>query len=306
MSIDYFSYSQYLTEKYSAKTFRVSVDAGFSCPNRGKRRENHGCIYCDAHGARAVYLDRSAEIKKQIDTGTRFLKRRYEAEIFLLYLQAFTGTYGSCGFLKETWDYCLSLEKFRELIVSTRPDCIDEEKSVLLSSYIRDDFDVWVELGLQSCHNSTLKLINRGHSVEDFEKAFNILRAKGVKIIVHLIFGLPEETEEDMMESVSYVAALKPEGIKFHNLHVVKGTALEEQFMAGNFSVPCLLRHLGYLAEAISLLPSDMVIMRLTCDTPEIKRLSPQHDLEKGEVLSLLDKELKKRGLYQGKYYKAK
>lgn len=306
MSIDYFSYSQYLTEKYKAKTFRVSVDAGFSCPNRGKSRENHGCTYCDAHGARAVYLDRSAEIKEQIERGTVFLKRRYEAEVFLLYLQAFTGTYGSCNFLKETWDYCLSLEKFNELIVSTRPDCIDEEKGDLLSSYMCDDFDVWVELGLQSCHNRTLELINRGHSVEDFEKAFNILRAKGVKITVHLIFGLPGETEKDMMETVSYVVALKPEGIKFHNLHTVRGTALEEQFMAGNFSVPCLQRHLGYLAQAISLLPPDMIIMRLTCDTPEIKRLSPRHDLEKGEVFSLLDKELKMRKLYQGKYYKTK
>ncbi|MDX9800724.1 MAG: TIGR01212 family radical SAM protein [Spirochaetia bacterium] len=299
----FYSYSEYLSKKYSARAFRVSVDGGFSCPNR-KERESPGCIYCDAHGARATYLDRSTEIKDQIQRGTAFLKKRYRAEIFLLYLQAFTGTYGDPELLKDIWDYALSLEDFRELIVSTRPDCIDPIKADLLASYIKDDFDVWVELGLQSSNDRTLEKINRGHSVHDFEKSFELLRLRGIKIAVHLIFGLPDENYEDMMESVKFVSAMKPDGIKFHNLHVAKGTELEKQFMAGDFSVPCLKRHINYLAGAIELLPPETVVMRLTCDTPHARRLAPRNDLSKSQVLNFLRKLLEERESYQGKFYK--
>jgi len=299
----FYSYSEYLSGKYSARAFRVSVDGGFSCPNR-KDRHSPGCIFCDAHGARATYIDRSTEIKEQVERGTAFLRKRYRAEIFLLYLQAFSGTYGEAELLKTTWDYALSLEDFRELIVSTRPDCIDPLKADLLAGYVKSDFDVWVELGLQSSNDRTLEKINRGHTAVDFEKAFDLLRSRGIKIAVHLIFGLPDENYEDMMNSVKYVSSMKPDGIKFHNLHVASGTELENRFMAGDFSVPCLKRHIRYLAGAIELLPPETVVMRLTCDTPVIRRLAPRHDLAKGEVINSLRKLLEERETYQGKFYK--
>jgi radical SAM protein (TIGR01212 family) len=296
------SYSDYLQKKYLQKTFRVSVDGGFSCPNR-KDRNSGGCIYCDADGARAAYLDTAKEIKDQITRGISFLTRRYNAKIFLLYFQAFSGTYREPEKLKELWDFALSLHDFRELIISTRPDCIDDIKADLIASYIKKDFEVWVELGLQSSNNKTLEKIKRGHTCEDFEKAFTILKNKKIKIAVHLIAGLPCENYYDMINSVKYVAMLKPDGIKFHNLNVAAGTELAEQYLKGLVTVPALAEYVNYLADSIELLPPETVIMRLTCDTPQKKRLAPEKNFSKNNVLDLLNKELEKRGSFQGKLY---
>jgi radical SAM protein (TIGR01212 family) len=297
------NYSNYLIKKYGRKAFRVSIDIGLSCPNRGKDRTNPGCIYCDGNGARATYLDKSVEIKEQVERGVSFLKKRYNAEIFLLYIQAFSGTYGETEELKEIYDYCLSLGDFREIIVSTRPDCIDEEKAEMLSSYREKGLDVWVELGLQSSHDRTLERINRGHTLRDYEIAFKLLRSKGIKLITHLIFGLPDEDEKDMLESVKYLAAMHPEGIKIHNLHVPFNTPLFDEYLAGELSVPCGKRHISYLVKAIELIPDDIVIMRVTCDTPDKRRAAPKRDLRKGEIYSLLSKAMIKKDTWQGKYY---
>ena len=298
------NYSGYLIKKYGKKAFRVSVDIGLSCPNRGTDRTSPGCIYCDGNGARATYLDKSVEIREQIERGVRFLKKRYNAEIFLLYIQAFSGTYGSIDDLKEIYDYCLSLGDFREIIISTRPDCIDEEKAELLCSYSKRGLEVWVELGLQSSHDWSLERINRGHTVADFEKAFRLLRSRGIKLIAHLIFGLPDESEEDMLESIAYLAGLKPEGIKIHNLHVPLDTPLYDEYLAGELTVPCGQRHILYLVKALGMLPDDIIIMRVTCDTPDKRRAAPKRDLRKGEIYTLLAKEMIKKGIYQGKYFK--
>ena len=295
------NYSNFLIKKYGKKAFRVSVDIGLSCPNRGKDRTNPGCIYCDGNGARATYIDKSVEIRDQIERGTRFLKKRYKAEIFLLYIQAFSGTYGRAEELKDIYDYCLSLGDFREIIVSTRPDCIDEEKADLLCSYREKGLEVWVELGLQSSHDRTLERINRGHTLKDFEDAFFLLRSKGIKLITHLIFGLPDETEEDMLQSVEYLSGLHPEGIKIHNLHVPYDTPLFDEYLKGELAVPCGKRHIHYLVKALELIPDDIVIMRVTCDTPDNRRAAPVKDLRKGEIYSLLAKEMTRNSTFQGR-----
>ena len=297
------NYSGYLIKKYGKKAFRVSVDIGLSCPNRKEGRSSPGCIYCDGNGARATYLDKSVEIKEQVERGVKFLKKRYNAEIFLLYIQAFSGTFGETEELKEIYDYCLSLGDFREIIVSTRPDCIDEEKTDLLCSYKDRGLEVWVELGLQSSHERSLMRINRGHNVSDFEYAFNLLRSRGIKLITHLIFGLPEESEKDILDSVKYLADLKPEGIKLHNLHVPVDTPLFDEYLAGELSVPCGQRHISYLVKAIQLLPEDIVVMRVTCDTPDKRRAAPKRDLRKGEIYTLLAREMIKADAYQGGKY---
>ena len=297
------NYSGYLIKKYGKKAFRVSVDIGLSCPNRKEGRSSPGCIYCDGNGARATYLDKSVEIKEQVERGVKFLKKRYNAEIFLLYIQAFSGTFGETEELKEIYDYCLSLGDFREIIVSTRPDCIDEEKTDLLCSYKDRGLEVWVELGLQSSHERSLMRINRGHTVSDFEYAFNLLRSRGIKLITHLIFGLPEESEKDILDSVKYLADLKPEGIKLHNLHVPVDTPLFDEYLAGELSVPCGQRHISYLVKAIQLLPEDIVVMRVTCDTPDKRRAAPKRDLRKGEIYTLLAREMIKADAYQGGKY---
>jgi uncharacterized protein len=294
-------YSQYLKEKYGETVYRIGVDGGFSCPNRGKNRNSPGCSYCDVYGVRAAYIGETSQtIEEQIRRSAAVIRNRYHANSFILYFQAYSSTWGPVARLKETYDKGLSLAPFVELVVSTRPDCINEPTADLLSSYISEDFDVWAELGLQSAHDETLLRINRGHSVRDFEKAFFRLRERGIKIAVHLIFGLPGEGREDILETIRYLASLKPEGVKFHNLHIPTGAPLYREYEAGELSFPSSYRHMGYVADALEYLPPETIVMRLTTDTPRLRHQIPGAFLNKSRIYELLREEFEKRGTYQG------
>ena len=310
------AYGPYLKNRYGASAFRVGIDGGFSCPNRLNGRKSPGCSYCDAFGARAMYQrtegelsddvseDIKADIAEQTEKAVRFLKKRYKAELFLLYFQAFSNTYGNTRMLKSVYDYALSLQDYRELIVSTRPDCIDEERAELLASYREQGLDVWVELGLQSSSNETLKLINRGHTVEDFLSAYNLLREYKIKIAVHLIFGLPGEGIEQISETCRLTASLKPEGVKFHNLHIPYNSEMYKDYTKGLVNVPTVEEHLEYVIKAIELMPESTVIMRLTCDSQESERAAPRDFIKKTEFYNLLRREMEKRGTFQGRLFK--
>ena len=275
--LPYRSYSAYLKERYGVPAYRVAVDAGFSCPNRAGGRSREGCSYCEISGARAVYLDRTGpeDLRMQVARGVEFLSKRYGARVLLLYFQAYTNTLGSVGELRRLYDDCLEMAPFRELIVSTRPDEIDGPRADLLASYRGEDFDVWVELGLQSVHDATLKRINRGHDSAAFFRAYDMLKERGIKTAVHLIFGLPGEGRREIMESVRRVAALRPEGIKLHNLHIPVSSPLYREYLKGTLTVPSPARHAEYVAEALTLLPPETLIMRMTCDTPSARRGAP-------------------------------
>ncbi len=315
----YRSYRSYLKERYGKTAYRVGVDAGFSCPNRGNDRENEGCSYCDERGSRAVYQDRIAGpplrpspregiidfagLRQQITNGVEFLRKRYNAELFFLYFQAFSGTDAPVDTLRRLYDYCLSLVDFQELIVATRPDCISAENVELFREYKERGYDVWVELGLQSAHDKTLDRVRRGHSLADFEVAFQMLGKAGIKRTVHLIFGLPDEDGFDMAETIRYVAGQKPEGVKIHNLHIPVGTPLYREFLLGELSIPCAPRHLKYSIKALEQLPEDIIILRLTCDTPEELLAAPRRFWEKQKFYSELQREMRKRKTRQGKLY---
>lgn len=241
---------------------------------------------------------------EQIERNLKVLKSRYDARIFMLYFQAYSSTWAPVDQLKKLYDDSLSRGAFRELIVSTRPDCLNEETCRLLSSYIREDFDVWVELGLQSAHDETLKRINRGHNRMQFEEAFHRLRAHGLKIAVHLIFGLPGETRQMMNESVAYLAGLKPEGVKFHNLHIPSHTPMFSELCAGEMAIPSSAGHVRYLADAIERIPPETIVMRLTTDTPHQRHSVPGAMLDKTIIYNRVRQELLKRGTKQGVFFK--
>ncbi len=309
------AYGRYLKMKYGVPAFRVGIDAGFSCPNRLDGRTSPGCSYCDAFGARAMYqrtegslsddVDENlkADIAEQTEKAVRFLKKRYGARIFLLYLQAFSNTHGSPSHLKAVYDYALSLQDYSELIISSRPDCIDRERAELMASYKSQDLDVWVELGLQSANSKTLERINRGHSVEDFTAAFELLRQYGIKVAVHLIFGLPGEGADDIKNTCRFVASLKPEGVKFHNLHIPFNSPLYQDYQKGLVDVPGSMEHLEYVISAIEMMPPETVIMRLTCDSSKDERAAPADFVKKTEFYSILRNEMKKRDTFQGRRY---
>ncbi|MBN1798281.1 MAG: TIGR01212 family radical SAM protein [Spirochaetales bacterium] len=299
----FYIYSNYLKKKYGCTVYRVAVDAGFSCPNRGPDRDAPGCTYCDECGSRAPYVGDKTALYDQITGALSFLRQRYQAQGFILYFQAFSNTFAPARKLRSIYDYGLSLAAFKELIVSTRPDCVDADIAALLASYKNQKRDVWVELGLQSAHNSTLNRINRGHTVEDFLTAYKLLRHYDLKIAVHLIFGLPGETETEITETIKLVASLKPAGIKIHNLHIPYNSMLFNQYLCGEITVPGSERHLEYVIKALGLLPPSTVIMRLTCDTPSSRLAAPKNFMVKQQFYALLKSEMLKRNLYQGSAY---
>ncbi|OHD74011.1 MAG: TIGR01212 family radical SAM protein [Spirochaetes bacterium RBG_16_67_19] len=312
-------YAEYLRDRYGAPAYRVAVDAGFGCPNRGPDRRQPGCLYCDQQGGLAPYQEaapagpgsavplehRLASIGRQVERGTAFLRRRYGAEVFLLYLQAFSGTHAPAAELEIIYDFALGCGAFRELIVSTRPDCVDRERAELLSGYRRRGLEVWVELGLQSGCDATLQRIRRGHSVADFTRAFGLLREAGVRLAVHLIFGLPGEGLEQILDTVRLVAGLEPEGLKIHNLHVPSDSPLAEEHLAGELVAPCAARHLEYVIRALELLPPRTLILRLTCDTPVGRLAAPRGFPPKAEFYRELRAALAARGSRQGRLWQA-
>ena len=298
----YLTYSRYLRERHGCAVHRVAVDAGFSCPNRGADRSRPGCSYCDAHGSRAPYLDGcSGSLERQVQKGIAFYRRRHGDGAFILYFQAYSNTNAPVDDLRRVYDHGLSLADFRGLNVATRPDCVDGPKADLLASYRDRGLEVWVELGLQTARDQTLSRIRRGHTFADFERAFELLRSRGLKIGVHLIFGLPGEGAAEIQETVSALARLRPDGVKIHNLHVPVATPLAREFARGELTVAGPRRHLQYVISAIEQLPPRTVIMRLTCDTPAEKLAAPRGFWSKERFLSELGAEMRARGAFQGR-----
>ncbi|MCX7787801.1 MAG: TIGR01212 family radical SAM protein [Spirochaetes bacterium] len=299
----YNSYSRYLQGKYGGKTYRIGVDAGFSCPNRGPNRSERGCSFCDVNGSRSPYLGSLSDVGEQIRKGLGFLRTRYGATRFILYFQAYTNTYAKAEQLRTLYSYGLSLGEFKELIVSTRPDCIDPQIVDVLASFKTKVEDVWVELGLQSSNESTLQRIQRGHGRDAFEKAFFLLRSHHIKVAVHLIFGLPGEGWEEILQTIRYVAAFRPDGIKIHNLHIPYQAPLFQEFLLGELSLPCAERHLEYVVKALELLPPETLIMRLTCDTPKERLAFPRAFPDKASFLTRLARRLEEQDTWQGRRF---
>jgi uncharacterized protein len=310
----YRTYSEYLQRTYGETVYRVAVDAGFSCPHRGPDRAAGGCTFCSEDGARAPYLGAPPApfppagsptaltlVRRQVERGREFLARRYGARAFMLYFQAFSGTFAAVDALEATYDAGLDAGDFVELVVSTRPDCVDARRADLLAAYRRTDRAVWVELGLQSACERTLRRVHRGHGRDAFLAAFALLRERGLMIAPHLIFGLPGEGWDEIRQTVDLVAGLRPDGIKIHNLHVPQGTALAREVRAGEIPVLSAERHLEYVIRALEVLPAETIVIRLTCDTPGSRKGLPRRFADKASFLRRLAAELTEGDTWQGR-----
>lgn len=303
-TLPYLTYSRYLRQRHGRPVYRVAVDAGFTCPNRGADRTRPGCAYCDAEGSRAPYLAGCGRsLERQVREGISHYRRAHGDVGFILYFQAYSNTNAPVETLRAVYDGGLALAEFRGLNVATRPDCVDQEKVDLLASYRDRGLEVWVELGLQTAHDATLARIRRGHTFSDFQRAFGMIRAGGLKIAVHLIFGLPGEGAGEIAQTMTTLAALRPDGVKIHNLHVPLGTPLARDYRRGEITVAGPERHLEYVISAIELLPPETVIMRLTCDTPKEKLAAPRDFWSKDRFLSALESQMRARGARQGRLF---
>jgi len=293
----------YLKEVFGERVQKISLDSGLVCPNRDGTISSKGCIFCDARGSgTGALINKAQSIDTQVLSAKELLRKRYGVRKFIAYFQSFTNTYGPVEKLKELYDQSMAHRDIVGLSVATRPDCIDQDKLDLLCSYQKKGL-VWLELGLQSSHNSTLKRINRGHDVACFEQGVFMAANRGLSICAHVILGLPGETREMMLQTARFMAKQPVEGIKIHLLYVVKGTPLEKLYHEGDLI--CLEReeYVDLVVDFLELLPPEMIIHRLTGDPPRSELIAPVWALDKMKTLQMIETRMKLRDTWQGAKY---
>ena len=298
----YYSLNRFLKEHFGERVQKVPLDAGFTCPNRDGTKGRGGCLYCNAYGSGTGAFRKGLSIREQMLRGMAHMARRYGARKFLAYFQAFSNTYGPPDLLRRRYQEALVDERVVGLCIGTRPDCVDETVAEVLAEFQAKGLMVWVELGLQSVHNETLVRINRGHTFEDFVRALEILKVRGLLVCVHIIFGLPGEGHLEMLETVRTLARLPIDGIKFHELYVVKGSGMEKLYREGQYLPLTQGEYADLVAEAIAHLPPQVVIQRLTGDPRPEELVAPDWARDKSGTRRLIEETLRNRGLYQGKY----
>ncbi|MBU1863352.1 MAG: TIGR01212 family radical SAM protein [Candidatus Omnitrophica bacterium] len=299
----YYKFSQYLRKQFGCRVQKVTVDAGFSCPNRDGKLSTEGCVYCDNRGFSFNTRLPARSIEEQITEGIAAGRERFKAEKFMVYFQAFTNTYATLDVLKKRYDAIRQFDNVVALAIGTRPDCVNEEILDLIDSYSQD-YEVWLEYGLQSIHDTTLTQINRHHTFNDFFNTVKLTRRyNNINICVHIILGLPGETEDDMIKTAVALGDLKVEGVKIHPLHVVKGTKLEERYHEGLYVPLTLEKYVKIVKDVLECLSPQTVIQRITADCPSDMLIAPLWIREKANVLGKIDELLAHYDSFQGKQY---
>ncbi|MCX5781986.1 MAG: TIGR01212 family radical SAM protein [Elusimicrobia bacterium] len=300
----YYKFSDYFKKQgFGTKVYKVTVDAGFSCPNIDGTISDKGCIFCNNKSFSAATRQKEISIENQIEQGIKALNKRYKADKFIVYFQAFTNTYGPIERLKETYEKIKQFNNVIGISIGTRPDCVDENIIKLIGSYA-DNYEVWIEYGLQSVNNETLRNINRGHSFEDFIKALDLTRKnKKIKICAHVIIGLPGEKKKDLINTAKEVGRLKLEGIKIHPLHVVKETELEKLYNDGTFKPLGLKEYVDLASNFLEYLWPETVVQRITADCPRDLLIAPEWINNKTLVLREIDKTLIEKNTFQGRLF---
>ena len=300
----YYSLDYYLKETFGGKTYKVALDGGMSCPNRDGTVSTGGCIFCSNGGSGdfAIKHNKDNNITKQIETAIAFLraKHKFVGNKFIAYFQSFSNTYAPVSYLEDIFSQAIKHPEVCALSIGTRPDCFNEDIYNLLEK-LNKIKPVWVELGLQTMHEKTAKLINRGYKLSVFENTVHELRKRNITVIVHVIIGLPGEKAADLYETIDYLNKMDIQGIKLQLLHVLKNTVLAN--MMGNFKILTLDEYIDILCECITRLSPDIVIHRLTGDGPKDLLIAPEWSKNKRLVLNTLSHELKVHEIYQGQKY---
>ena len=298
----YYQFSEYLKTKFGKKVYKITLDAGFSCPNRDGTISSGGCIFCDDGGSFSRAHSSLLSVRDQVYTGVKTLGERFKAQKFMSYFQAYSNTYKPVDELKKIYDESLCHPDVVGISIGTRPDCVDEQKLDLIASYT-ENYETWVEYGLQSMHDRTLKFINRGHDFETFLKAFQETKKRGIKTGVHVILGLPGETKQDMLETVKMLADIGADGVKFHCLCIFPNTKLYDLYEQGSIKLLEEDEYIDIACDCLELLPSDTTIHRLGGNGLQAIKVAPKWLNKKFEILNRIDSELEERNSYQGKKF---
>ena len=304
-SFPYYRFSDYLKETFGEKVYRVPVDAGFSCPNRDGTKGIGGCIYCDVRGSAAPFIRRELSIREQIEEGIKRVQRRYKARRSIVYFQAFSNTHESPEILEKIYAQAVGFDGMVGVAIATRPDCVDREKLAVVQKVFQG-YQVWMEYGLQTIHDRTLAWMQRGHGVDAFVRAAELTRDFSFRVGAHIIFGLPGETKEMMLDTVKFLARLGIDDLKIHMLHVLKGTRLAREYEQRPFELLTMEEYIPLVCDALELLPPSVVIQRLTGDALAENLIAPKWILNKQETLIGIREELARRGTYQGISWKEK
>lgn len=295
----YHSLNYFLREKFGEKVFKISLDAGFSCPNRDGTISSGGCIFCSERGSGDFAGNRQFSITKQFEDIKKIMSKKWKEGKYIAYFQAYTNTYGNIEVLKEKYEEAIKQEGVVALAIATRPDCLSDEVIELLSELNKRVY-IWIELGLQTVSDKTAKIINRGYDIAAFENSIRKLRAASIDVVVHVILGLPEEDKNDMLNTIDYLAHSNIQGIKFHLLHLMKDTPLVRYYELGKLIFLEQEEYVDLICEAIALLPQDIVIHRMTGDAPRELLIGPMWSLKKWEILNAINQKLEKYDIYQG------
>lgn len=299
----YTPFSEELKRVFGCRVQRISVDAGFSCPNRDGTLDTEGCIFCGGHGSGSHGIIRHLSIAGQIEDGKEVMRRKYKAERFMAYFQSYSNTYAAVEQLKYLYSEALGVPDVVGLIIATRPDCLPDEVLDCLQELSQQTY-LWLELGIQSMHNRSLSLINRRHDHACSEAAVLRARARGLRVCCHVILGLPGETRDEMLAMAGELNCLGVDGVKLHLLHVMKGTVLAEMYGRGEVTMMDRDAYAGLVCDFLERLDPRILIHRLTGDGGHDNLVAPLWSLKKFEVLNLIDAELERRGTRQGSNFK--
>ncbi len=287
--LNYYSFNSFLKKKFGEKVYRISIDAGFTCPNRDGTKGVGGCIYCGESGAKAGYVIPSLSIADQIDSGSKIIGKKYGVKKFIAYFQAYSNSYSGVEELYSLYKSALRAPGICGIAIGTRPDCVDQAKIDMFNRLSEETFLI-VEYGAQSMKNNTLKKINRCHTAQDTARAISLTGMSGrIHVAAHLIFGLPGETEEDMLHSAAVLTDLGVDGFKFHHLYVEKDTVLEKYYNNKRLKLLERDQYIGLLLKLLPKIPADTVIHRLFGECPEEKLVAPLWTLEKHKNTAILE-----------------
>ncbi len=295
----YNQYSAHLKNKFGVKVYKITLDAGFSCPNRDGSISSGGCIFCDDGGSFSQAHSNLLSIEGQLEAGVLKLSERFKAKKYMSYFQAFSNTYKPVKELETIYSSALKHPDIVGLSIGTRPDCVDDEKLELISTF-KDDYYTWVEYGLQSIHDKTLQSINRGHDFDCFLRAYEKTKNKGINVCAHVILGLDGESKDDMLKTAEKLAELDVDGVKIHMICALEGTRLAKAYSEGKISFMSEEDYIQTVCDFLELLPAKTTIHRLAGNGLSKDLIAPLWLGKKMDCLNRIDREMERRDSHQG------
>ena len=294
--------NDFLKEKFNEKIYKVSLDGGFTCPNRDGKVSRGGCIFCSENGSGDFTATKLKSIHAQIEEQIDLVSKKYKGDKYIAYFQNFTNTYAEVSYLRKIYEEALSHEKIVGLAIATRPDCLEDDVLELLAELNKKTF-LWVELGLQTLNDDVAKYFNRAYETEIYKEASEKLNRLSIKFVTHIIIGLPKEENDDYLKTAIFAQNCGTWGIKLHLMYVAKNTPLEKLYLNGDLKVNTKEEYVEKVVNVLENISSEIVVHRLTGDGDRETLVAPLWSIKKIDVLNSIHKELKRRNTYQGKLY---